>query len=96
MDELLAVAVKDHQRKNLRERAFRGIDLLRIQDNVACQAIVQVRNKSTRAYVVKSKILEWKSGEAYKSYNPATNIRALPVRLTLKPRPFLNSIALGE
>jgi hypothetical protein len=35
---------------------------------VTCQAVVQVREKSTRAYVVKRQILEWKS-----SYNPATN-----------------------
>jgi hypothetical protein len=49
------------------------MDLLRIQDNVTCQAVVQVREKSTRAYVVKRQILERKSGESYKSYNPATN-----------------------
>jgi hypothetical protein len=54
-------------------RALRDMDLLRIQDNVTCQAVVQVRERSTRAYVVKRQILEWKSGESYKSYNPATN-----------------------
>jgi hypothetical protein len=54
-------------------RALRDMDLLRIQDNVTCQAVVQVREKSTRAYVVKRQILERKSGESYKSYNPATN-----------------------
>jgi hypothetical protein len=55
------------------------MDLLRIQDNVTCQAVVQVREKSTRAYVVKRQILEWKSGESYKSYNPATNKLAISI-----------------
>jgi hypothetical protein len=61
-------------------RALRDRDLLRIQDNVTCQAVVQVREKSTRAYVVKRQILEWKSGESYESYNPATHKVAIGER----------------
>ena len=51
---------------------LRDMDLLRIQDKVTCQGVVQVREKSVRAYIVKRQILDW-NGEPYKSYNPATN-----------------------
>jgi hypothetical protein len=57
-------------------RALRDMDLLRIQDKVTCQGVVQVREKSVRAYIVKRQILEWKSGESYKRYTFATKKRA--------------------
>ena len=52
-------------------RTLREIGLLRVQDTDNCQAVVIVRNKkSARAYVVKSKILEWQPTEPYGIYGP--------------------------
>src|SRR5262249_33960141 len=39
-------------------RTLREIGLVRVQDNAKCQAVVEVRKKSVRAYAVKAKILD--------------------------------------
>src|SRR5262249_48724910 len=51
-------------------RALREIGLLRVQDTENCQAVVEVRKKSVRAYVVKAKILEREAVESYGAYGP--------------------------
>ena len=52
-------------------RTLRETGLLRVQDTENCQAVVIVRKKSVRAYVVKSTILEWQPTEPYGIYGPA-------------------------
>src|SRR5262249_90881 len=49
-------------------RTLREIGLLRVQDTENCQAVVEVRKKSVRAYAVKAKILDWQPANSYGAY----------------------------
>ena len=51
-------------------RTLREIGLLRVQDTENCQAVVEVRKKSVRAYAVKAKILDWQPTNSYGPYGP--------------------------
>jgi hypothetical protein len=51
-------------------RTLREIGLLRVQDTENCQAVVEVRKKSVRAYAVKAKILDWQPTNSYGAYEP--------------------------
>jgi hypothetical protein len=51
---------------------FRAIQQ-RLEEASGRKAAIAPPVPATRAYIVKRQILEWKSGESYKSYNPATN-----------------------
>jgi hypothetical protein len=55
-------------------RTLREIGLLRVQDTENCQAVVIVRKKSVRAYVVKAKILDWQPTEPYGIYGAARTV----------------------
>jgi hypothetical protein len=52
-------------------RVLREAGLLRVQDTGNCQAVVEVRHKSTRCYVVKAKILNWQPTSSYGAYGDA-------------------------
>src|SRR5262249_34929271 len=58
-------------------RTLREIGLLRVQDTENCQAVVIVRKKSVRAYVVKAKILDWQPTEPYGIYGAARTVPKL-------------------
>jgi hypothetical protein len=64
-------------------RTLREAGLLRVQDAENCQAVVIVRKKSVRAYVIKAQILEWQPTEPYGVY-VAANIE-LPYELKTAP-----------
>src|SRR5215831_18566378 len=70
-------------------RTLREIGLLRVQDTENCQAVVEVRKKSVRAYVVKAKILKREAVESYGAYGPAES--ALKYNVTTVSSP-LNSL----
>jgi hypothetical protein len=55
-------------------RTLREIGLLRVQDTENCQAVVIVRKKSVRAYVVKAKILDWRPTEPCGIYGAARTV----------------------